>query len=306
MSKWKKIENIPETIYTIALGFDPHVVDETSTAHPRNVWLLGTDKGLWRIADGAAAQIAEPLKEVAITAVAYSKRGLYVGAADGLAFSRDDGATWTQSGLPKQSSVVQFALPSFFAQTGLAYAVTLEDGLLRTVDIGISWNTCNFGLIDKEAVALALSPEFPMDMTLVAAMSTGVFRSGNAGNAWREVPMDPDANPMACLAFARGMVVAGSENAGLFYSKDKGETWFKRNNFSSGVISALATSPDATKIAVATPQVVAVSNDLGETWTRAEGKTPKNIIALAVGDDGQVLCGTQHEGLWVYPLPASP
>ncbi len=53
-------------------------------------------------------------------------------------------------------------------------------------------------------------------------------------------------------------------------------------------------------MAVATPQVVATTADLGETWVRTEGKTPKGIIAVAVADDGTVLCGTQQDGLWMY------
>ena len=65
-------------------------------------------------------------------------------------------------------------------------------------------------------------------------------------------------------------------------------------------ISALAVSPDATKIAVATPMVVAVSSDFGETWERTEGRMPRDPMAIWVGDDGMVLCGTQQDGLWVY------
>jgi NADPH:quinone reductase-like Zn-dependent oxidoreductase len=60
-----------------------------------------------------------------------------------------------------------------FDQAGMAFAVTLEDGFLRTMDVGRSWNTCNFGLVDKEAIALAISPEFPMDMTAVIAVASG-------------------------------------------------------------------------------------------------------------------------------------
>jgi len=287
MSRWKKIENTPATIYAIAPA-------------DNGAWLLGTNGGIWQVEGEVSTRIAEPLKDVAVTAVAYSRRTMLVGAADGLAFSLDGGDSWTQAGLPKQMAVVQIALTPVFNQAGMAFAVTLEDGFLRTMDLGRSWNTCNFGLVDKEAIAFALSPDFAMDMTAVVAVASGVFRTGNGANAWRQVVLEAEASPMACLAFAKGVVIAGSETHGLYYSANKGETWTKRGTFSSGPISALATSPDAKTVAVATPQVVATTTDLGENWVRTEGKIPKGIIAVAVTDEGAVLCGTQQDGLWMY------
>lgn len=290
--RWTQIKdaegNGPETIYTLAAG-------------PLGSWLVGSNQGVWRYVppSGSYERMSAAIKGVAITAIGYSKRLVLVGAADGLAFTVD-GESWQQASLPKQTSVTQIALTPYFDQVGIAFAVTLEDGLLRSMDIGRSWATCNYGLIDKEAVAIALSPDFPTDQMILAAMSSGVFKTSNMGSAWRELNIEAEAMPMACLAFTLQVMLAGSESHGLYYSTDRGENWFKRNTFVSGPINALAASPSGNVVAVATPQVVATSTDLGETWTRTEGKTPKNIIALAVTDEGTVLCGTQQDGLWVY------
>jgi hypothetical protein len=51
---------------------------------------------------------------------------------------------------------------------------------------------------------------------------------------------------------------------------------------------------------MATPMVVATSSDFGENWERTEGKTPRDIIALGVTDEGSIVCGTQGDGLWIY------
>ncbi len=80
------------------------------------------------------------------------------------------------------------------------FAATIGDGILRTRDRGVSWDAWNFGLLDLEVLALAISPDFANDETLFAATATGIFRSPNAGRAWRELQFPDDAGAVLCLA----------------------------------------------------------------------------------------------------------
>ncbi len=273
--------------------------DKSKAETNTQVWVLGTDKGLWTYENGTCVQIAETLKEVAITAVAATPSSLLVGARDGIAYSYDQGASWTQSSISKQVQVTQLVLTPEFDRTGMAYAVTLEDGLLRSMDRGRSWSTCNFGLLDLEGCCVALSPNFMNDTSMVFGVTSGLFRSINWGSAWRELNLAVDTMPIAAVVWANGLLVAGSEGDGLHYSEDGGLNWSKRSTYSSGPISALAASPDGNQLAVATPQVVATSNDHGQSWERGDGKMPRAPLALAMSDTGTVLCGTQQDGLWV-------
>ena len=273
--------------------------DKSKAETNTQVWVLGTDKGLWTYENGTCVQIAETLKEVAITAVAATPSSLLVGARDGIAYSYDQGASWTQSSISKQVQVTQLALTPEFDRTGMAYAVTLEDGLLRSMDRGRSWSTCNFGLLDLEGCCVALSPNFMNDTSMVFGVTSGLFRSINWGSAWRELNLVVDTMPIAAVVWANGLLVAGSEGDGLHYSEDGGLNWSKRSTYSSGPISALAASPDGNQLTVATPQVVATSNDHGQSWERGDGKMPRAPLALAMSDTGTVLCGTQQDGLWV-------
>ncbi len=293
---WKKLDS-PAVIFALGrLG--------------REGWLMGTDEGLWVYRDGACVIQSEALRPAAITAVAAPDRYPYqnlilVGSVDGIARSLDGGQTWSSAVLAQPSQVSQIVLSPGFEFDGIAFAATLEDGVLRTSDDGQHWNAWNFGLLDLETLALAVSPNFAADENVFVATASGVFRSTNGGRAWRELafagdgPAAEDALPPTGVAVIDDTVVVSSETKGLFYSRDNGDTWFKRVAFRSGQTLALSTSYDGTRLLLATPSSVAISPDSGATWERLR-RAPENVISVALDDDGTVLCGTQDNGLWIY------
>ncbi|MCL4505765.1 MAG: hypothetical protein M1434_11560 [Chloroflexi bacterium] len=276
----------------------------------REGWLLGANEGLWRYHDGACTIVSEALRAAAITAVAAPDRYPYqnlllVGSVDGIARSIDGGQTWNSATLAQPSQVSQIVLSPGFEFDGIAFAATLEDGVLRTSDEGQRWSSWNFGLLDLETLALAVSPNFAADETVFVATASGVFRSTNGGRAWRELafagdgPEADDALPPTGVAVIDDTIVVSSESKGLFYSRDNGDTWFKRVAFRSGQTYTLSSSYDGTRLLLATPSTIAISPDSGATWERL-GRAPDSVIAIAIDDDGSVLCGTQDDGLWVY------
>ncbi|MCS7056435.1 MAG: hypothetical protein NZM18_09740 [Thermoflexales bacterium] len=294
MRRWRNLTS-PKTIFSI------------SQHGASSAWLLGTNEGLWRYAGGEACeQIAEPLKNTLLTAVAAhngtpAQNGLIiVGANDGIAYSGDGGASWTAGALREPAQIAFIVLSPAFDQDGVAFAATTGHGVLRSTDGGRSWVYRNFGLPDYEVTAIALSPMFPADGMLFVAVTGGLFYSINRGESWRLSPVPSEALPLSGIAFARNALIVGSESRGLYHSANRGTSWSKRSAFSSGPISALAVSPDGTKIAVATPMVVALSSDFGETWERTEGRMPRDPLSLWVDNDGTILCGTQQNGLWIY------
>jgi photosystem II stability/assembly factor-like uncharacterized protein len=273
-------------------------------------WLLGTNEGLWRYHNGTCEIVSEALRAAAITAVAapdtYPYRNLIlIGSVDGIARSIDGGQTWSSATMPQPSQVSQIVLSPGFEFDGIAFAATLEDGVLRTSDDGQHWHTWNFGLLDRETLALAVTPDFAADETVFVATSSGIFRSTNGGRAWRELAFageDAEAEealPPTGVAVTRGAIIVSTESKGLFYSRDSGATWFKRNAFRSGQTYTLAAVRDFAKLLLATPSAIAISEDAGATWERI-AKPPDSVIAIAMDDNGAVLCGTQDDGLWVY------
>ena len=293
---WQKVDS-PPIIFSLA---------RLGTAG----WLVGTNEGLWCYRDGMCEILSEALRAAAITAVAappdYPHRNLImVGSVDGIARSLDGGQSWSSATLTQPWQVSQIVLSPNFDADGIAFAATLEDGVLRTNDAGERWFAWNFGLLDLETLALAVSWNFAQDETVFAATGTGIFRSINGGRAWRELAFAgegeaaEEALPPTGVAMTRDMVAVGTESNGLFYSRDNGDSWFKRNAFRSGQTNAIASSADGAKLVLATPSAIAISEDSGANWQRI-AKPPESVIAVAVDDDGTVLCGTQDDGLWVY------
>jgi photosystem II stability/assembly factor-like uncharacterized protein len=289
--RWQRIQS-PATIFSIAragqLG-----------------WMLGANEGVWKYVDGVCAILSETLRPAAITAVVVSPAFpmhpfALAGAADGIARSTDEGMTWVGATMPQVAQISQLALSPTFNFDGMAFAATLQDGVLCSTDHGASWQAWNYGLLDMETSALAVSPNFMQDETVIVATVRGIFRSTNGGRAWRELAFPSAATPVSSLTFAGGLLVLGSESQGLFYSPDGGNSWAKRPSFKAGQVNAVAASADGRIVAIATTQVVASSVDQGANWTRAEGHIPPGIISLAVADDGALLCGTQEQGFWVY------
>lgn len=289
--RWQHIDG-PDTVFSIARAGDLG-------------WMFGTDEGIWKYVDGKCSIVAESLRPAPITAVAVSPDFprhpvSLCGAADGIAMSVDEGMTWVGTRLPQLSQISQIAVSPSFMLDRAAFAVTMQDGILTSSDYGASWAQSNLGLLDHETVAVAISPAFANDQTVIVSTVHGMFRSVNGGRAWRELRFPAEANPTSTMAYAGQLLLAGSETQGLYYSFDDGNTWAKRSSYKSGQISAVAASSNGALIALATPTVVASSSDQGLNWNRTDGRAPRAIMCLAIADDGSIFVGTQGEGLWLY------
>jgi photosystem II stability/assembly factor-like uncharacterized protein len=287
MRRWQQIAG-PKTILSVA-------------AH-QGGYLLGTNEGLWHWdgASNAAKIVTESLRSAMVSAIASGGQRMFVGASDGIAFSDDNGESWNAAILPGKLQVSQIVTSPAYSEDGIIFAATLQAGVLSSLDGGKSWSFSNLGLSDAEAVALALSPDFNVDLTMVVAVNTGAFVSANLGRTWRLLPIEAVAMPAAGFAFSRGALLVGSEGKGVYHSIDRGKTFTKRSAFSSGAISTLGVSPDGRRIVLATPQVVAVSDDYGASWVRSEGRTPRGVLSIAVDNDGCIVAGTQADGVWTY------
>jgi photosystem II stability/assembly factor-like uncharacterized protein len=173
-------------------------------------------------------------------------------------------------------------------------AGTVEDGVFRSNNHGDHWSAWNFGLLDLQILALARSPHYAEDETLLAGVDSGLYRSTNGGRAWREVPLPPELAPVISLAAVAdgspaGLLFAGTEANGLWVSADDGETWQPRGaDQLAGPINALLSATDFARQAHLLALVdgaLWVSQDAAQTWApwpkRALG--PYRCVAAGQG-----------------------
>jgi hypothetical protein len=151
---------------------------------------------------------------------------LLIGTTTGPMVSTNGGKDFQMSSLPRSSThVVALELSPNFLQDGIAFAGTLEDGVLVSQDRGKSWAAWNFGLFELEIVSLALSPDFARDETVLISTTSGLYYSYNGGRAWRELDFPSDAQPILSLVFSPNsrdemLVFAGTESSGMYRAAD--------------------------------------------------------------------------------------
>lgn len=137
--------------------------------------------------------------------------------------SLNTGETWEAADLDSPApQVAALAVSPNFSKDGTVLAATVQDGIFRSSDRGVSWTGWNFGLFDPNINALA----FADSQIIFAGTQSGLFRSVNAGRSWRDLDFPVDRAPVLCLAVNRdGTIYAGTETKGLYISCDEGKTW---------------------------------------------------------------------------------
>ena len=150
---------------------------------------------------------------------------------DGLGIwrSNDDGQTWQPSsrGLT-DLGITRLAVSPDFARDGTLYALS-QRGVFRSTDRGATWTSLadRYAPLLKDLTvsfsALAVSPNFAHDNTLLIGHSSGLWRSTDRGETWTSINGGPAATR---LAYAPdGSIVFAVDYDGVHRSNDGGLTW---------------------------------------------------------------------------------
>ena len=292
------MESLIPQDYVYALAVSPAVQRD-------GICFAAKASGLYRSADGGntwqdayrSLNLPEPLatSTVALSPDFEKDRQVLAGTAGGVLISRDAGEAWEfVQVLPERKLAKPFvtalALSPSFAQDRLALAATDQDGVLRSMDGGLSWASWNFGLLDLRILCLAFSPDFARDQTIYIGTESGIFCSKTGGRAWREVDFPMEAAPVLSLALSPqfasdGFLFAGTERSGLFISADQGKSWAGplEGTLEEAVNPILIDPADPLRLVLGIATGPLFSRDGGKTWSAwKEGwASPADVTALA-------------------------
>jgi photosystem II stability/assembly factor-like uncharacterized protein len=158
---------------------------------------LGTaNHGLWRSVDGGVtwSDVSVGLggtnvRSIGLSPTYTSDHTLLVGlVGEGVYRSTDGGASWAPSetglplGVPRLVESIAYSPDHLMDQT--VFLVLYDDGVFRSTDGGRSWTALGAGLALTGPRALAVSPDYATDRTLLLGTHDWIWVSTDAGVTW--------------------------------------------------------------------------------------------------------------------------
>ena len=248
--------------------------------------------------------------------------GRHVGWGDGVYRSRDGGRTWQRMGLAKSEHIGRILVHPkdgnivLVAAEGPLWSAGGDRGVFRSTDGGTTWTPVlqideHTGVTDFEFdpanpdVVYAASYQRRRHVWgfLGGGPQSGIHKSTDGGRTWRRMATGLPKGDMGKIGLAvtkadptlvYATIEAGQEERGFYRSRDKGESWEKRNSYISG-----GTGPHYYQEIEASPTDpnVVYQMDVFLHVTRDGGAT---IDYLETGHDKH----SDNHALWIDPANA--
>lgn len=226
---------------------------------------------------------------------------IFLGKTTGFYKTTDKGEFWRHINVwnPKWGYFV-YPAPGKGSQD--VFTATYNSGISRSHDLGASWSSANIGITSAFANGMELSPNYENDKTIfVLDISTGLYRSSNAGRSWSPVEEVDTAKVVGKPSLYRKLGVSsefGDDGLLFLFSVPRKvlgvaekHVWkfndktkeLKRISIGrdSNYINGFAFSPKGSKqklFFAATAQGPFVSKDEGDTWEQISDDGAQRLI----------------------------
>jgi photosystem II stability/assembly factor-like uncharacterized protein len=215
--------------------------------------------------------------------------------------------------------IYSFAAPPGYdlaENSGLPCYAASSTGLLISLDIGRTWQS-GYDSLELEnplpTPAVAVSPNFKSDRTVVAGIPGGVLRSIDSGQNWELKAFSTPPPLVSALVISPdyvedGILLAGTTEDGIYRSSDHGFHWSAWNfGLLDLNVLCMAISPDFSKdetVFLGVDSGIFLSKNGGRAWKEVNlpvGFDPTLSLEPSpnFAQDGTLYAGTETKGLLV-------
>jgi photosystem II stability/assembly factor-like uncharacterized protein len=226
---------------------------------------------------------------------------IYIAAGNGVHRTADFGKSWKITTGWEITEVLSVSIDPKNPQNvyvGTAY------GIYKSADGGLSWTRQNVGLTALFSSSVMVDQN--NSETLYCVTEDGLFRSTDVAKTWQHVEGLRVKNIRVIAQSSRdhNLLVAGSDNNGLYISRNGGKTWAKSDiGIDHEAFWTIAFDPQNADIFYAGGYVTGIYKtvDGGRSWLNYHaGLTNLNIHALAVDptNSQRLYAGTMWSGIF--------
>jgi photosystem II stability/assembly factor-like uncharacterized protein len=179
-----------------------------------------------------------------------------VDKSGGIWKSTDGGETWTEANDTSTAELNIHVLAVDPRSPDIAYAGTVGQGILRTLDGGLNWTPCNKGLNILDIRSIAVDPA-NFAVIYAGAYNGGLYKSTDACGSWApaNLGLEPTANILDLVVdpTASQVLYAADMRMGVYRSQDGGRFWsLLGSGLTTRAVRALALSSDGGTLYAAT------------------------------------------------------
>jgi len=210
--------------------------------------------------------------------------------------SQDSGKTWkTNSGVLTQSLITAIEV----RHKGEIFASSSNEGVFRSIDNGVTWDQINIGIKNQNIFSLAVH----QNGDVYAGSQNIIYKSTDVGLTWNTLTTNFPAkagNVTAMVVNTQGNIIAGVDNAGVFWSTDNGVTWTQKAlGLTATKINALVSTPSGKVFAGTDSGIFFLDITPGANWLKFnQGLTATNVLSLCRDQSGRIYAGTDVSGVF--------
>ncbi len=151
--------------------------------------------------------------------LAVNGNNIFAGGTYGLYVTTNEGASWSQIGVPPQTPIG----PIIARGSNIFVALAIGTNAIVSADSGVTWSPI-LGFPDIPAAFTCLSADIG-DFYAGSAGGSGIFRSSDYGLTWKSIQGKtlPDGN-VSAVAVSRSTVFIGTR-IGVYLSHNEGNEW---------------------------------------------------------------------------------